>query len=214
MLKVTVELTESNAPPQVYCLSEGDVKVEYGTREMLSCFGGPPNIDLTGGITITVEGIRANKGGTMPNWRKILAVAIIESSGYLYCGGIRCGECIFIDDSKWCLMQYIPNNQLLEIDYHLLETVEDWSDTSEIKTRIAEMLDDDAREKFLGKAEPEKEYERFHLSFPYARQNAPELKYAIQKMHDENHHLEHVVIAFRDEATRDRVLAFLNGDTK
>jgi len=214
MLKVTVELTESNAPPLVYCLSEGDVKVEYGTREMLSCFGGPPNIDLTGGITITVEGIRANKGGTMPNWRKILAGAIRESSGHLYCGGIRCGECIFNDASKWCLMQYIPNNQLLEIDYHLLETVEDWSDTSEIKTRIAEMLDDDAREKFLGKAEPEKEYERFHLSFPYARQNAPELKYAIQKMHDENHHLEHVVIAFRDEATRDRVLAFLNGDTK
>ena len=124
MLKVTVELTESNAPPLVYCLSEGDVKVEYGTREMLSCFGGPPNIDLTGGITITVEGIRANatetrtirtprefygvakpgeqiisitKGGAMPNWKEAFEEVLARG------GNTAPSEnCLFCKTSKDC----------------------------------------------------------------------------------------------------------------
>ena len=151
----------------------------------------------------------------MPNWRKILAGAIRESSGHLYCGGIRCGECIFNDASKWCLMQYIPNNQLLEIDYHLLETVEDWSDTSEIKTRIAEMLDDP--EKFLGKAEPEPKprywvykahYSLIYSSKPFGNDmDYPEFRYLII-------YGTSVIAALGDKDAAEKVADFLNGDTK
>jgi len=65
MLKVTVELMESPAPPKTYYLSSGSVAVKYDTRETLNELGGPPRQFHTGGIKITAEGILTNRRSEM-----------------------------------------------------------------------------------------------------------------------------------------------------
>ena len=102
---------------------------------------------------------------------------------------------------------------------HVLVTVKDFTDRDEIRARIAEMLDDDAQEKFVGKAEPIG-FTKWELVNPYERKpgmNGPPLNYAIVtgdtsgdcdgKGHD-------IIIATRDKDLRDRVLAFLNDEAK
>jgi len=101
---------------------------------------------------------------------------------------------------------------------YVLKTVQDFTDRDEIRARIAEMLDDDAREKFLGKAK-RKEYTVdtgvyiYHYEDKVAGNalRAPNgvtpLRYLIRRAGC-------FTAAFRDEDTRDRVLAFLNGEAK
>ena len=102
---------------------------------------------------------------------------------------------------------------------HVLKHTEDFTDRDEIRARIAEMLDDDAREKFLGKAEtryygmePGSYYGAIvgppHQYFPPST-NAdiwPDLHYIITERRGAH------IAAFRDKKTRDRVLEFLNAD--
>ena len=107
---------------------------------------------------------------------------------------------------------------------HVLATVKDFTDRDEIRARIAEMLDDP--EKFLGKAavkcyvpgydvESAEGYQ--YLTGGDKANPKPKLLFYIKearsgaemKLNDGV-----TILACRDEATRDRVLAFLNGKTK
>ena len=87
--------------------------------------------------------------------------------------------------------------------------------TGQIEENLrAEMLDDDAREKFLGKAEPKEPFynkydaRRALIYRPGKNVNAevnPPFPYLLG--------LDYInIAAFRDEDTRDRVLEFLNAD--
>jgi hypothetical protein len=97
--------------------------------------------------------------------------------------------------------------------------VKDFTDVQEIRDRIADMLDDDAREKFLGKAEnvePEYYERNFDLpgegfrKVPLCPPHDPtELRFYINPY---PWRPNQVLAAFRDEDTRDRVLEFLNNE--
>ena len=130
----------------------------------------------------------------------------------------HCAE-VFHDD--------VGDSERRAICRHVLATVKDFTDRDEIRARIAEMLDDDAREKFLGKAEPEKitVYREYDLYAAYERPagdndqgyygDAPILPYAIKgEINNRFGGIDDVAAAFRDEATRKRALELLNGDTK
>lgn len=155
-----------------------------------------------------------------PNWREAFEQVLAKGCAVAE-DGTECLFCRLTDGCADCPVVNRGNEECCEfwsdldsslrraIFRHVLAAVKDFTDVSEIRERIAEMLDDP--EKFLGKAEPEKEYEAFHLMDSYEHHGAPKLKYAIQKMRDSHHHIEEIVIACRDEETRDRVLEFLNG---
>ena len=120
----------------------------------------------------------------------------------------HCAE-VFHDD--------VGDSERRAICRHVLATVKDFTDRDEIRARIAEMLDDDAREKFLGKPEPEKEYYIYtsgHYSgincdgAPFATDAWPEFHYIISERGGPQ------IGAFHEKDTACRVLAFLNGETK
>jgi len=179
----------------------------------------------------------------MPNWKeafeKVLAKGGEPASKFPECqfciiSGIKnisdtdkclgCPLCAVLKSpcfSERCwrfLKSYMDNAERRAICRHVLATVKDFTDRDEIRARIAEMLDDDAREKFLGKAK-RKEYTVdtgvyiYHYEDKVAGNalRAPNgvtpLRYLIRRAGC-------FTAAFRDEDTRDRVLAFLNGEAK
>jgi len=147
------------------------------------------------------------------DWKERIEKAITDEDG-LCCDRINCADCILVDANGGC-GEPDPDDVTLPFLYrHLLATVKDFDDDAEIRARIAEMLDDDAREKFLGKAEPEERY--FTTSMygtPYKNSGGygtcdkfPDMGYVIILGNTR-------IAAFRDEALAYKVAAFLNGET-
>ncbi len=162
-----------------------------------------------------------------PNWREafeqVLAkgceIAVVDAE----CAFCRltegCAGCPVENKTNGCACAdywlALDSSLRRAIFRHVLKTVKDFTDVSEIRARISEMLDDP--ERFLGKAEPEKiKYETWWLTEPYKRPahtgdngnygEGPALGYGINT----DFGVENLIAAFRDEATRDRVLEFLN----
>lgn len=172
-----------------------------------------------------------------PNWREAFEQVLAaggKGAGFEECrfcqiagvtgaGQSRCKRCPFATSVEPCWAGYcVPvfgpdnmyNSERWAICRHVLAPtiVKDFTDVQEIRDRIADMLDNDAREKFLGKAEPVN-YQKYWLADAYTRQEeyqpSPDLDYAITI----NARLRpNIIAAFRDEATRDHVQEFLNAD--
>ncbi|MES0385645.1 MAG: hypothetical protein ABUJ98_13820 [Hyphomicrobium sp.] len=160
-----------------------------------------------------------------PNYKEVVADSLAERDFKGFCL-TRCGYCpLNLKDEgaagEDCLFVG-PNEDdritIVAVCRHVLApgVIKDWTDLAEIRARIAEMLDDELREKFLGKAEKKyQKYQTYHSDggcYTYRAQltddNTPEFHWLISlgEASDE------IIAAFRDEDTRDRVLAFLNAD--
>ena len=184
-------------------------------------------------------GIKGSYEEDKPNWREAFEQALAGGGGtasYEDCGFCRlagvadgsiskCPGCpllvsgcssstLFRRACRKVFGSSMDNSERRAICRHVLATVKDFTDRAEIRARIAEMLDDDAREKFLGKAESKISYEGYDgdsdspmiYRAHWVDKHTPEFLYTI-----ENNISGHIA-AFRDEITRDRVLAFLNGE--
>ena len=173
----------------------------------------------------------------MPNWKEAFEQVLAKGGNYdddslcRFCRTKGDGDCPRIcplscltstGNNYSCTDIFIhgmDNSERRAICRHVLATVQDFTDRDEIRARIAEMLDDP--EKFLGKPEarycgmePESYYGAIigppHRYFPPST-NAdiwPDLHYIITERRGAH------IAAFRDKETQDRVLAFLNGETK
>lgn len=119
------------------------------------------------------------------------------------------GGCIQVIDND-----FMDNSERRAICRHVLATVQDFTDVAEIRERIAEMLDPELREKFVGKAEKwvaatwdEGSVRLSSNSLPgHAWQSEGDMKYVIYRPSN----MGKPFIAVNDEDTRDRVLEFLN----
>ena len=163
-----------------------------------------------------------------PNWRERLEAQVAGTEeAHGLCRGVYCSGCPFTSAVRTahCIPNSFRGAELNWIWRHALATVKDFTDRDEIRARIAEMLDDDAREKFLGKAaepEPKVEYSDYCLAEPYKRHggcnstagqwpDGPYLKYAIRKeVNGLYRGAEDIITVCRDKDTRDKVLEFLN----
>jgi hypothetical protein len=168
------------------------------------------------------DGRREGLKKLRPNWKERIEEALITNDNCeMECGDVGCSECPFNGsgkhDGNFCVDTDLPVEVLMTIYRALLTpgVVKDFTDRDEIRARIAEMLDDDARAKFLGKPEPQ--YQTYHSDggcYTYRAQliddNTPEFHWLISLGEPS----DEIIAAFRDEETRDRVLAFLNGETK
>ena len=159
------------------------------------------------------------------NWREaferfLAGGGITDGSNCIFCWefpGDNCSSCpASCLPQSTCTAIFVYSMESSErraICRHVLSTVEDFTDVSEIRTRIAEMLDDEAREKFLG---PEyiampNDVPGHGFTRPYAKE--PELLHYITR----NIRMklsQSIIAAFRDEDTRDRVLEILNREEK
>ena len=171
-----------------------------------------------------------------PNWRKAFEQVLAGGGrwsygGCCFCataghkeeGGYNCVVCPLKPSDRVCEHVFnnpMDNSERRAICRHVLATVKDFTDDAEIRARAAEMLDDNAREKFLGKAEPELIGYKVRVLFdgPYTRppkvgKVSPDLQYAIEAGGDGRFYIENIIAAFRDKDTRDLVLRFLNGET-
>ena len=140
------------------------------------------------------------------------------------CAYILCRDCPLLGNDGDCVRATAEENEYVYLYRHLLTTVQDFDDDAEIRARIAEMLDDDAREKFLGKAKAKVEYMIYFLSEPYKRPSGcnsaagqwadgPNLNYAIRKeVNGENHGAEDIIAVFFDSETRNLVLELLRAN--
>ena len=109
-----------------------------------------------------------------PNWKEAFEQVLAKGcavaptpSDCMFCivankarlpGNEPCGICpLHWDGLKDCggPWEELDGSLRRAIFRYVLKTVKDFTDRDEIRARIAEMLDDDAREKFLGKPEPE-----------------------------------------------------------
>ena len=174
----------------------------------------------------------------MPNWKEAFEQTLAKggmllgSANCRFCqimhvgafeAGDRCVGCVLWTDIKEAypchlfLSNCIDASERRAICRHVLATVKDFTDRDEIRARIAEMLDDDAREKFLGKAEPEPNprywvYEA-HCSLIYGPKNQgndlnqPDFKYLIIRGTS-------TIAALGDKDTAEKVAAFLNAEAK
>ena len=195
-------------------------------------------------------GGRISNGGAMPNWKEAFEWALTRGgvsclnvtvcnfcvlAGHADKGsrtGKGCSDCpLNVVNSKGtdtCASIKLDNSERRAICRHVLAPgmIKDWTDRDEIRARISEMLDDDAREKFLGKpavkcygpgydVESAEGYQ--YLTGGDKANPKPKLLFYIKearsgaemKLNDGV-----TILACRDEATRDLVLAFLNGETK
>jgi len=148
----------------------------------------------------------------MPNWKEAFEEAV-RYTDLTDCRRLNCEDCpLAYADPELCIDAELSDEVCISIYRHVLATVKDFTDRDEIRARIAEMLDDNAREKFLGKPEPEKEYSPYNTSggityrAPWGvDSHTPEFNFSIQDLAGH-------IAAFRDKETRDRVLEFLNAD--
>ena len=155
----------------------------------------------------------------MPNWKERLE-NYIESESSGVCSLVACDSCPFNGSYETirCILargDFTSRRVRLFLFRHVLTTVKDFTDRDEIRARIAEMLDDDAREKFLGKPEPDDGkyyiYTSGHYSgincdgAPFATYTWPEFHYIISERGGPQ------IGAFHEKDTACRVLAFLNG---
>ena len=186
------------------------------------------------------------KGGAMPNWKEAFEWALAKGGvsciNVTFCNfcvlaghadkgrrtGKDCSDCpLNVVNSKGtdtCASIKLDNSDRRAICRYVLKHTEDFTDRDEIREHIADALTilgkDDAREKFLGKPEPEKvRYDKTSLGSGYEwptkfreslRAAAGELRHVITKKG--NHWPDNIIAAFRDEETRDRVLELLNGE--
>jgi hypothetical protein len=158
-----------------------------------------------------------------PNWREVFE-QVLAAGCPVAEGGTECIFCKLIEGCRGCPAENktagydcaefwgdFDSSLRRAIFRHVLKNVSDFTDVTEIRERIAEMLDDPA--KFLGKAEPEKKYQKYHSDggcYTYRARltdtNTPEFHYLISYGSPS----DEIIAAFRDEETRDRVLEFLN----
>ena len=150
------------------------------------------------------------------DWKERIEEAITDEDG-LCCDRINCADCILVDANGGC-GEPDPDDVTLPFLYrHVFATVKDFTDRGEIRARVAEMLDDDAREKFLGKAETYRMATSdvgpcgFIHSHNPEDSDYPKLIYYIRE--GESEFNTQVGAAFRDKDTRDLVLRLLNGET-
>ena len=163
-----------------------------------------------------------------PNWREafeqVLAAggkgAGFEECGFCRilhvttCGSRACKKCPFAtslepDHAGYCVPIFGPDNmdnsERRAICRHVLATVKDFTDVTEIRERIAEMLDDP--EKFLGKAEePKPKY-----GYYYSRKEPYRKK--VVCVHSDTAPALHHFVSIRPGGGRDDIIAaFLNED--
>lgn len=110
-------------------------------------------------------------GGTdMVNWKEAFETALAaggNSADFKDCAFCRelgvvehssktCSACPlyneFVRPPCYLLIEKTDSSERRAICRHVLATVEDWTEVAEIRARIAEMLDEETRRKFLGKA--------------------------------------------------------------
>lgn len=185
-----------------------------------------------------LEAIRAAKE-PKPNWREAFEQALAkdapvakESRDCIFCqlagkwsgkdGYYNCDKCpLHSLRAATCLIFWAGINVYIRVAIcrHVLATVKDFTDVSEIRERIAEMLDDEQREKFLAKPEPEYSPADYTDDLAYGQlgtrsltnKHWPDHHYVIWQS-DNTFKLGAIIAAFRDKDTRDRVLEFLNAD--
>jgi len=175
-----------------------------------------------------------------PNWKEAFewalargGVSCLTVTGCNFCvlaghadkgsrTGKDCSDCpLNVVNSKGtdtCARIKLDDSERRAICRHVLATVKDFTDRDEIRARIAEMLDDDAREKFVGKAKAE--YHRFDLAATGFMRVGGNTKVVIQpnrlaytiiegKYPKDVNDEENFIAAFRDAELRDLVLKLL-----